>query len=122
MNRLGHFGIYRQRCASAAEGVYFVARIPNRSPMRWRKLLVDGGDAGFAVQFDEVVALGHHFEFALDHRLIANEGPVEVVRKRHVAPGFPVADGLRFFEFARKRRFRAHVQPERQMRPQRHGV
>ena len=40
MNRLGHFGIYRQRCASAAEGVYLVARIPNCSPMRWRSCLL----------------------------------------------------------------------------------
>ena len=40
MNRLGHFGIYRQRCASAAEGVYFVARIPSCSPMRWRSCLL----------------------------------------------------------------------------------
>jgi len=40
MNRLGHFGNYRQRCASAAEGVYFVARMPNCSPIRWRSCLL----------------------------------------------------------------------------------
>src|SRR5580704_7370458 len=39
VNGLGHFRIYRQRCASAAEGVYFVARIPNCSPIRWRSCL-----------------------------------------------------------------------------------
>src|SRR5690348_3814325 len=40
VNGLGHFRIYRQRCASAAEGVYFVARIPNCSPIRWRNCLL----------------------------------------------------------------------------------
>src|SRR6185369_3163171 len=40
MNRLGHgLGVYRQRCASAAEGAYFVARIPSCSPMRCRNCL-----------------------------------------------------------------------------------
>src|SRR5580692_8760699 len=40
VNGLRHFGVYRQRCASAAEGVYFVARIPNCSPMRRRSCLL----------------------------------------------------------------------------------
>src|SRR5260370_35199128 len=43
MNRLGHSGVYRQRWASAAEGVYFVARIPNCSPIRWRNCLFTVG-------------------------------------------------------------------------------
>src|SRR6266481_4141023 len=43
MNRLGHFGIYRQRCARAAEGVYLVARIPSCSPMRCRSCLFTVG-------------------------------------------------------------------------------
>src|SRR5450755_54595 len=37
------------------------------------QLLVYGGDAGLAVEFDEIVALGHDFEFALDHGLVADE-------------------------------------------------
>src|SRR5580700_2622293 len=80
------------------------------------QLFVDGGDAGFAVELDEGVALGHVFQFALDHRLIADEGPVEVVRERHVAAGFPIADGLRLFEFAGEGRFGADIQPESEMR------
>src|ERR1700675_201895 len=47
------------------------------------QLFVDGGDAGFAVELDEGVALGHVFQFALDHGLIADEGPVEVVGESH---------------------------------------
>ena len=73
------------------------------------QLFVDGGDAGFAVELDEGVALGHVFQFALDHGLIADEGPVEVVGERHVAASFPVADGLGFFEFAGEGRFGADV-------------
>ena len=42
--------------------------------------------------------------------------------KRHVAARLPVADGLRFAELAAEGGFRAHVQPESQMRAQRHGV
>src|ERR1700719_4085828 len=73
------------------------------------QLLVDGGDAGFTVELDEGVALGHVFEFALDHRLIADEGPVEVVGERHVATASPVAYGLGFFEFAGEGGFRTDV-------------
>ena len=43
MNRFGHFWIYRQRCASAEEGMYLVARIPNCSPMRCRSCLFTAG-------------------------------------------------------------------------------
>src|SRR5580692_2559909 len=86
------------------------------------QLFVDGGDAGFAVEFDEGVALGHVFEFALDHRLVADEGPVEIVGERHVAASFPIADGLGFFEFAREGGFWADVEPEGEMRAQGHGV
>ncbi len=86
------------------------------------KLFVDGGDAGFAVEFDERVALGHYFELAFDHRLVANERPVEVVRERHVAAGFPVADGLGFLKFASEGGFRANVEPKREMRTESHGV
>ena len=43
MNWLGHLGIYRQRCASAADGVYFVARIPNPSPILNRSCLFTCG-------------------------------------------------------------------------------
>jgi hypothetical protein len=39
VNRLGHFRIYRQRCVSAADGVYFVVRIPSCSAIRWRSCL-----------------------------------------------------------------------------------
>src|SRR5882762_4078743 len=86
------------------------------------QLFVDGGDAGFAVKLDEGVALGHVFEFALDHGLVADEGPVEIVRERHVAAGFPIADGLGFFEFAGEGGFRADVEPEGEMRAEGHGV
>src|SRR5207245_4830840 len=40
MNRLGHSAFYRQRWARAAEGLYFVARIPNCSAIRWRNCLL----------------------------------------------------------------------------------
>src|SRR6266404_2153871 len=86
------------------------------------QLFVDGGDAGFAVKLDEGVALGHVFEFALDHGLVTDEGPVEIVGERHVAAGFPVADGLGFFEFAGEGGFRADIEPEREMRAEGHGV
>src|ERR1700749_2948396 len=86
------------------------------------QLFVDARDAGLAIEFDEAVALSHGFKFALDHRLVANEGPVEIVRERHVAAGFPIADGLRFFEFASEGCFRAYVEPEGEMRTERHGV
>src|SRR2546422_10536070 len=86
------------------------------------QLFVHRGNTRLAVQLDEVVALGHHLEFALNHGLIADERPVEIVRKRHVAPGLPVADGLRLLELARKRGLRPHVQPEREVRAQRHGI
>src|ERR1700694_1345201 len=39
VNRLCHLFAYRQRCASAAEGAYFEARIPNCSPMLCRSCL-----------------------------------------------------------------------------------
>ncbi len=77
-----------------------MARMPSCSPMRWRSCLLTAGNAGFAIEFDEAVLLGHDFEFALDHGLVANEGPIEIVREGHVAPGFPITDGLGFFEFA----------------------
>src|SRR5437773_10513196 len=64
------------------------------------QLLVHCGDAGLAVELDEPVALGHDFEFALDHGLVADERPVQIVRKGHVAASFPVADGLSFLELA----------------------
>src|SRR5215469_6350745 len=44
------------------------------------------------------------------------------MRKRHVAAGFPIADGLRFFEFAGKGGFRANVEPESEVRAQGHSV
>src|SRR5579859_1059625 len=86
------------------------------------QLLVDGGDTGFAIEFDEGVALGHVFEFAFDHGLIADERPVEIVGERHVAAGFPVADGLGFFELACEGGFGADIKPEGEMRAECHGV
>src|SRR5258705_912558 len=86
------------------------------------QLFVDGGDAGFAVKLDEGVALGHVFEFALDHGLVADEGPVEIVRERHITAGFPIADGVGFLEFAGEGGFRADVEPEGEMRAEGHGV
>src|SRR5208283_783847 len=83
---------------------------------------IDGGDVGFAVEFDETVFLGHDFEFALDHGLVANEGPIEVVRERHVASGFSVADGLGFFELASESGFGADVELEGKVRAKSHGV
>src|SRR5271165_5197455 len=79
------------------------------------KLLVDAGNACFAIEFDEAVFLGHDLEFTFDHGLIANEGPIEVVRERHIAAGFPIADGLSFFELAAEGRFRSDIEPEREM-------
>ena len=52
-------------------------------------------------------------------RLIADERLEQVVGKRHVAAGFPVADGLRFLEFAVEGDFWADVKPEREVRAQR---
>src|SRR6266478_8559158 len=86
------------------------------------QLFVDGGDAGFAVKFDERVALGHVFEFALNHGLVADEGPIKIVGERHVAAGFPIADGLGFFEFAGEGSFGTDVEPEGEMRAEGHGV
>src|SRR5216683_1894695 len=86
------------------------------------QLLVDGGNAGFTIELDEGVALGHVFEFAFDHGLIADEGPVEVVGEGHVAAGLPVADGLGFFEFAGKGGLGTDIEPESEMRAQGHGV
>ena len=86
------------------------------------KLLVDCGDVGFAIEFDETVFLGHDFEFALDHGLVTNEGPIEVVREGHIAAGFPIADGFGFFELARESSFRANVEPKGEMRAKSHGV
>jgi len=40
VDRLGHELCYRQRCASAEEGVYLEARMPSCSPMRWRNCLL----------------------------------------------------------------------------------
>ena len=55
-------------------------------------------------------------------RLVADERLEEIVRKRHVAARLPVADRLRLLEFAVERDFRPHVEPERQVRPQRDFV
>ena len=102
--------------------MYLVARMPRCSPTRWRSCLIDRGNAGFAVEFDEGVALGHDFEFTHDHGLVANEGPIEVVRERHVATGFPIADGLGLLEFASEGGLRADVEPESEIRAKSHGV
>src|SRR5580704_5704400 len=76
------------------------------------ELLVNGGNVGLAVEFDEAVFLGHDFELALDHGLVANERPIEVVREGHVAPGLPIADGLGFLELASESGFGANVEPK----------
>src|SRR5579863_7007834 len=86
------------------------------------KLLIYGGNAGLAIQFQEIVFLRHDLKFALDHRLITHKRPVQIVRKGHVSSRFPVTDGLRLLEFARERCLRPDVQPERQIGTQRHGV
>src|SRR5207245_2276896 len=83
------------------------------------QLLVHGGNAGLAVQLNKSVPLGHHFEFAFDHRLVADKGPVKIVRQRHIPPRLPITDRLCFLELAPKRRLRPDVQPERQVRAQR---
>src|ERR1700722_17154953 len=84
--------------------------------------LVDLRHAAFAVHLDEVVPLREIFEFALDHRLVADEGLEEVVGERHIAAGFPVADGLRFLKFAIEADFGADVQPEGEIRAERRFV
>ena len=86
------------------------------------KLFIDGGDTGFAIEFDEGVAFGHDFEFTLDHGLVAHERPIEIVREGHVAAGFPIADGLGFLEFASESGFRADVEPESEIGAKSHGV
>ena len=83
---------------------------------------VHGGNAGFAVELHETVLFGHGLKFALNHGLIADERPIQIVREGHVAARFPVTDGLGFAEFAAERGFRAHVEPESEMRAQSHGV
>src|SRR5438128_6777253 len=83
---------------------------------------VHGGHVRLTIKLDEIVLLSLGFEFALNHRLIADERPVQIVRKGHVASGFPVADGLGFSEFAAESGFRANVEPEGKMRAQSHGV
>jgi len=86
------------------------------------KKFVHGGNAGFAIELDEGAFLGHDLEFPFNHGLVADEGPVEIVRERHVAARFPVADGLGFLEFAGERSFGADIEPESNMRAERHGV
>src|ERR1700730_3685478 len=86
------------------------------------ELLVHIRDAGFAIEFDEAVTLGHDFEFALDHGLVADEGPIQIVRQGHVATGFPIADGLGFFKFTAEGGFGADVEPESQMWPESHSI
>ena len=83
---------------------------------------IDGRHAGFAVEFDETVFFCHGFEFAFDHRLIADERPVQIVRERHIASRFPIADGLGFPKFAAEGGFGANVEPEGLMGAQGHGV
>src|SRR5215813_229171 len=86
------------------------------------KKFVHSRHVGLAIEFDEIVFLGLGFEFALNHRLIADERPVQIVRKRHVPTGFPVADGLRFPKLATESGFRADVEPEGEMRSESHCV
>src|SRR5271169_4221772 len=86
------------------------------------ELLVHGGDTSFTVKLDESVALGSKFEFALDHGLIADERPVQVMREGHVAPGLPVADGLGLLEFAGERGFRTNIEPKGEVRTKSHGI
>src|SRR5580658_3321336 len=86
------------------------------------KGFVDARDAGFTVQFDEGIAFSHYLKFALDHGLVANEGPIQIVRKGHVSARFPVADGLGLFEFASEGGFRANVEPESEIGAEGHGV
>src|SRR5215468_7015764 len=80
------------------------------------KKFVHGRHVGLAIEFDKIVFLGLSFEFALNHRLIADERPVQIVRKRHVAACFPIADSLGFFEFAAEGGFRTNVEPKSEMR------
>ena len=86
------------------------------------ELLVDRRDVGFAIEFDETIFLGHDFELALDHGLVANEGPIKVVRERHVASCFPIADGLCFLEFASESGFGPDVEPKGKVRTKGHSV
>ena len=44
------------------------------------------------------------------------------MRERHIAARFPVTDGLGFAKFATESGFRAHVEPESEVRAQSHGV
>src|SRR5262249_23761931 len=84
--------------------------------------LVDSRNASLTVQFNKVVPFSHDFEFALNHSLVADEGPIEVVRKRHVSARFPIADRLGLAKFAAERGFRTDVQPKGEMRAKRHGI
>src|ERR1700722_290277 len=83
------------------------------------QVAVHRGNAGFAVKFDEAVALRQIFEFFFGQRLIFDELLEHIVRDRHAAAGFPVADGLGLFEFAVEGDFGLHVEPESEIRTQR---
>src|SRR4029077_12183975 len=50
------------------------------------------------------------------------ERPVQIVRKRHIAAGFPITDGLSFAKFAAEGGLRSDVEPKSEMRTQSHGV
>src|ERR1700746_1952959 len=47
---------------------------------------VDRRHAGLAIEFQKVVPLCHRFKFPLDHCLVTDERPIQIVRKRHIAP------------------------------------
>src|SRR6185437_2937934 len=91
-----------------------ILRTPD-AEMRGNALAKDAvylGNASFAIHFQKIMALREVFEFALHHGLITNERLKEVVRKGHVAPGFPVADGMGLLEFAIEGCLGTHVEPE----------
>ena len=55
-------------------------------------------------------------KFFFYQRLITNEGLEEIIRERHVASRFPIADSVGFLEFAIEGDFGLDIQPESQDR------
>ena len=62
------------------------------------------------------------FKFLFHLGLVEDERLEQIVRERHVAAGFPVADRMGLAKFALERSFRAHIEPKRQVRTQGHFV
>ena len=90
--------------------------------MRFRKSLFTETTLASPSMRQKAVALGKRFKFFFDFCLIQDEGLKQIVRKRKIPAGLPIADGMRFAKLALERHFRAHVEPEREIGANRHFV